>query len=472
MSTFSGLGTALSSLVAQRQALDVSAQNVANANTVGYTRQRATLVSTPGQTLPAMFATGAGIGNGVRTATVERLGDVFLDAKVRAASSSASFLTARADALSTLEKSLGEPSDTGLAAQLAEFWGGWADVANGSDRDAARAVLLERGTAVATALHTRYSDVQTQWQQARSTAVALVDRVNAAASSIADLNEKILAIENSGGTAHELSDQRDLLVTELSGLVGATMRTRENGQVDVLVGGNALVSGTHVSELALAGPVAFSQATAGEAVSVVWADGPAHRAELGGGRVAGLVSVLAPPADGGLLTGTAARFDELATQLATAVNDLHRDGVARDGSGGRDFFTLTAGQPPALGLRVALTDPAHIAAARPQQGALDGSLAAAISAIGGTSDGPDATWRAVVTDLGVQAAGARSRATVSEQALQSVSLQQLANAGVDLDEESVSMLAHQRAYEGAARVLTAIDEMLDTLINRTGIVGR
>lgn len=470
MSTFSGLGTALSSLVAQRQALDVSAQNVANANTVGYTRQRASLVAVPGQTLPAMFATGDGIGNGVRAATVDRLGDVFLDAKVRAASSNASFLTARADALATLEKSLGEPSETGLAAQLADFWGGWADVANGSDRDAARAVLLERGVAVATAVQTRYTDVQTQWQQARGTAVALVDRVNAAAASIADLNEKILAIENSGGTAHELSDQRDLLVTELSGLVGASMRTRDNGQVDVLVGGNALVSGTHVSTLELAGPAAFSQAMAGQSVTVVWAGGAGHRAELGGGRIAGLVSVLAPAGDGGLLTGTAARLDGLARSLADAVNDVHAQGVTRDGTPGGPFFT----QDPAgaLDLRVVLTDPAAVAAAAPGNGALDGSIAARIAAIGSALEGPDATWRSIVTDLGVQAAAATSRATVSQQALQSVSLQQLANAGVDLDEESVSMLAHQRAYEGAARVLTVIDEMLDTLINRTGIVGR
>jgi len=472
VSTFSGLGTALSSLIAQRQSLDVSAQNVANANTVGYTRQRATHVPVAGQSVPAMFSTSSGVGQGTRIASIDRLGDIFLDSKVRAASSSAAFLAARADAHTTLERSIGEPDSTGLAGQLSDFWAGWSDVANGSDQGAARAVLLERGTAVATRLHTLYSDARTQWQQSRSTASALVDRVNTAAESLADLNDKILAIENSGGTAHELSDQRDLLVTELSSLVGATTRVRANGQVDVLVGGNALVTGKDVSKLALAGATSFAQATEGTAVTVVWADRPAQSAGLDGGRVAGLLSVLAPADDGGLLTGAAARYDEIATTIATQVNALHATGVTPDGTPATDFFTFTAGQPAALGLTVALTSSSQIAAGTAGAGAYDGSVAARIAALASEADGPDAQWRSVVTDIGVRTASATSRATVAGTALATAEQQQLANASVDLDEETVNMLAFQRAYEGAARVLTAIDEMLDTLINRTGIVGR
>ena len=472
MSTFSGVGTALSSLIAQRQSLDVAAQNVANANTVGYTRQRAALVPVAGQSVPAMFATSSGIGQGTRTASIERLGDIFLDAKVRSAGSSAAYLAARADAHVALEKGIGEPASTGLAGQLSDFWGGWADVANGSDQDAARAVLLERGTAVATRLHTLYSDARTQWQQARSTTAALVDRVNTAAESLADLNEKILAIENSGGTAHELADQRDRLVSELSSLVGATTRTRANGQVDVLVGGNALVTGDDVSRLAVAGAGSFAQATDGASVTVVWADRPDQPAGLEGGRVAGLLSVLAPADDGGLLTGAAARYDALASSLADQVNALHGTGATRSGAPGGDFFTFTAGQPAALGLTVALTSGSQIAAGTAGAGEYDGSIATRIAALGADAAGPDAQWRGVVADLGVRTASAASRASVAGAALTSAEQQQLANASVDLDEETVNMMAFQRAYEGAARVLTAIDEMLDTLINRTGIVGR
>ena len=83
MSTFSGLGTALSSLIAQRQALEVSGQNIANANTVGYTRQRASLSSLPAASVSSMFSTNNGPGQGTRVTGIDRLGDLFIEARVR-----------------------------------------------------------------------------------------------------------------------------------------------------------------------------------------------------------------------------------------------------------------------------------------------------------------------------------------------------------------------------------------------------
>lgn len=477
MSTFSGLGTALSSLIAQRQALDVAGQNVANANTVGYTRQRATLAPVSGVQVPSMFSTNDGIGQGTRVSSVDRLGDIFLDAKLRVATSSSSFLTARAEAYSALESSLGEPGKTGLSTQLSDMWAAWQEVGNYPDKSANRAVLLETSRAVAQRVGTLYSDVRTQWSQARTTAVALVDQANTAAAGIADLNERIAAITASGATAHELADQRDLLVTQLSELVGGVADVRADGSLDVLVGGNALVSGTKVNRLAVSGATSFDQVTGSPAqgVSLVWADRPTQDVAASGGRVAGLLSVLAP-ADGtgagGAFAEAAARYDALATTIATRVNALHADALTADGTPGGAFFTFAAGQPAALGLTVAVTDPAKVAVAAPGAGALDGSVADVIGALGTAPDGPDALWSSVVVDLGVRAASATSRATVAESARSTAAQQQLAQASVDTDEETVNMLAFQRAYEGAARVLTAIDEMLDTLINRTGVVGR
>ncbi len=475
MSTFSGLGTALSSLTAQRKALDVAGNNVANANTVGYTRQRALLGSMPAATVPSMFSTSDGVGLGSRVTSVQRLGDVFVDTRVRAAAGSAGYLTARAESFAALEKGIGEPAATGLASQLSDFWDGWSDVANGSDRDSARAVVLERGRAVADRLHTLYTTASTQWGETRTTAGALVERVNVAAGQVAELNERVLAITNTGASAHELADQRDLLVTELSALVGGTARVRPDGQVDVLVGGNALVRGDKTSPLALTGATTFGQATAGVAVQVVWADRPGQVAGLDGGRVAGLLSVLAPTdgsGSGGVLTEAAARYDALATQIAEQVNALHTGAATPSGATGTSFFAVDPTLPAALGLRVAVTDTSQIAAGAPGQGAYDGSVATALSRLADAPDGPDALWRATVVDVGVRTASAVSRSKVAETALGTAQGQQLAQTSVDIDEEAVNMLAYQRAYEGAARVLTAIDQMLDTLINRTGVVGR
>ncbi|KQY45954.1 flagellar hook-associated protein FlgK [Cellulomonas sp. Root137] len=485
MSTFSGLGTALSSLIAQRQALDVAGQNIANANTVGYTRQRATLAALPAATVPSMFSTSDGTGEGTRVSSIDRLADMFLDARLRTQTSGASYLSARAEAYTALETSVGEPAATGLSSQLSTFWGAWHDVANTPDKGSAKAVLLEDARAVVDRIGTLYTAARTQWTQARSSTVALVDQVNTTAESVADLNGRILAITNSGGTAHELADQRDQLVTALSSLVGAAISVRPDGQVDLLVGGNALVSGNRAQALAVQGATSFAQAAGdatavppvdGEAVTVVWAAHPTRSAGLDGGRVAGLLSVLAPTdgsGTGGILTEVAARYDALATTIATQVNALH-SGAVTSGTGapGGDFFTFAAGRPAALGLTVAISDPAGVAVAAPGGGALDGSIGDAIAQLATAADGPDSTWAAAVVELGVRTASAGSRAKVAESARATAAAQQLAQASVDTDEETVNMLAYQRAYEGAARVLTAIDEMLDTLINRTGLVGR
>lgn len=482
-STFSGLGTALSSLIAQRQALTVAGQNIANANTPGYTRQRVDLASVPGAQVPSMFATSDGVGMGTQVTGISRLSDQFLDTQLRSHTGTASFLAARADAYTTLETSLGEPSTTGLSSQLSTFWAGWHDVANSPDDAAARTVLLDDARQVTETLHARYGDLQTQWQQARSTTGTLVDQTNTLASNVADLNKRILDITNSGGSANELADQRDQLVTQLSGLVGATARQRADGQLDVMVGGNMLVSGDHVRQLAVSGPAAFSGATGdpsavppvvAAAVRVVWADAPTQDAALSGGRVAGLLTVLAPPdasGTGGMLTEAAASLDKVAQALADGVNGLHGGALTVQGTAGGSFFS-TGGGSAAAGISVALTSPDQIAVAAPTGGPLDGSVGQKIAALADSSTGPGAVWAAAVAQVGSMSASASSRSSVAEQARASAETAQQSGASVDTDEETVSMLAFQRAYQGAARVITAMDEMLDTLINRTGTVGR
>lgn len=472
MSTFSGLGTALSSLIAQRQALEVSGQNVANANTVGYTRQRAALGSLPAATVPSMFSTTDGVGLGTAVTGIERLGDVFLDARLRNETSGAARLAMVATEYKTLESTIGEPSTTGFSKDLTTFWNAWSDVANSSGTAANRSVLLERGKAVADRLGTMYQDVATQWQQALTTTTSLVTQVNTTAANVADLNTRILAITNAGGSANELMDQRDLLVTQLSGLVGASTRTNADGTLDVMVAGNALVSGSSANPLRVSAssPQAFQGAVDGGTVRIEWAK-TGHPAGLEGGTVAGLLTALAPEGDGGVLTGAAAGLDRIASQIATQVNDIHRGGFTADGRTGIDFFSIDPAHP-AQSLAVAITNRADIAVSGSATEALDGKVGEKIAGLAKAAGGPDALWSSFVVDLGVKSASATSRATVAEAARATAATAQLAQTSVDTDEETVNMLAFQRAYEGAARVLTAVDEMLDTLINRTGVVGR
>ncbi|NMR21026.1 flagellar hook-associated protein FlgK [Cellulomonas fimi] len=468
-SSFSGLSTALSSLIAQRQALDVAGQNVANANTVGYTRQRADLASVEALSAPSMYSAGRVAGNGTRVTGIERLGDLFLDARLRAETGSASFAATRSETYLRLESTVAEPGDKGVSQALGEFWSAWQELGNTPDSDAARKVVLENASALTQRISSGYAAVVTQWDQARTELDAAVVDVNATAAAVADLNERIRGVLVSGGSANELIDTRSSKVTRLAGLVGASAVEREDGTLDVMVGGNALVRG----DKAHAVEVTPGTWTMGSPVALRWA-GTGYALGADAGRVAGLVTALAPEADGGILAKAAASYDKLAQALVGQVNGIHTGSyTAGDPQAqGGVFFTEPATGVTAATLAVAITDVKDIAVAADGLGPLDGSRADPMSAIATATGGPDRTWSSFVVDLGVTSRSAAQRASVTEATRTTAERLQLSNASVDIDEESVNMLAYQRAYEGAARVLTAIDEMLDTLINRTGVVGR
>jgi len=474
VSTFSGLNTAYRGLTAARQGLEVVGQNIANANTDGYTRQRVTTSSVPAAGLAGMFSAGVRAGEGVSVDGIARLGDLYLDARVRSSAATSGYWMSRAEAMTDLETTLREPGDSGLSAQLGEFWSAWQGVANRAGEVAPAAVLLEEAGALASRLATGYADVDSQWSRLRAQTAQSVADLNGAAARIADLNGVIRGTVAAGGSANELIDQRASLAAEIAALAGGTVRHRDDGMIDVTIGGNAIVSGDSARAVRTTGAARLDQA-AGSPVTLEWADSPGREIALDGGRIAGTLSVLGAAdagGTGGALAELAASYDAVALSLATAVNTVHRSGVTTSGAAGGDFFAIAAGKSAAQGLIVIPTGAAQIASGTPGAGGFDGSIADAISQLRLAPGSADAIWAGVVVGTGVTTKSAAQQAVVAHFAASSAAGAQLSGASVDLDEENVSLMTFQTAYQGAARVMTAIDQMLDTLINRTGIVGR
>jgi flagellar hook-associated protein 1 FlgK len=300
---------------------------------------------------------------------------------------------------------------------------------------------------------------------------SMVAQVNDAAVQVADLNARIRSIVAAGGSPNELIDQRSTLMTKIASLAGGTTRESADGTVDVLIGGNAIVSGDTARSLQAVGPRGMES---GSGVTVVWTHNPGLTASFDGGRVAGALSVLAPvdsSGTGGAIAEAGASYNKFASELATQVNDIHKLGFTTDGRDNLDFFSFATGLPPATGLRVLPTSAADIATGS-GSGALDGSNADAISQIGLQPGSPDSIWSSFVSRIGATTRTELQRASLADLTATSATNRQLANSTVDLDEENINLLSFQHAYQGAARVMTAVDEMLDTLINRTGLVGR
>jgi flagellar hook-associated protein 1 FlgK len=399
---------------------------------------------------------------------IARLGNSFLDGGVRSTGAQAGYASVRSSALQGIEGVLEEPGDNGISTALQGFWSAWQGAANQPAQDGPKGLLLNAANSVTDKISSAYQALDSQWTSVRGQAQDAVTAVNAAAAQVASYNTTIRSTLAAGGSANELIDARAKLTDKIAGLAGGTVREQPDGTVDVLVGGNALVSGGSVRTLALSGTPSDRMGTA---VQLEWTDRSGVGVSVDGGEVAGALSVLAPASGGGAIDQAAQSYNTFAKALAKAVNDVHRMGETSSGAQNVDFFTTGPAGSEALGIRGPV-DITGIALKLPNKGALDTGIADQISQLGVGSNSPDKVWSGIVTNIGVQSRGAQQHEALTTAAQASALTGRASQASVSLDEENVSLLTNQHAYQAAARVMTAVDEALDVLINRTGLVGR
>ncbi|WP_160667743.1 flagellar hook-associated protein FlgK [Pseudarthrobacter sp. ATCC 49987] len=470
MSTFGALNTAYRGLTAAQQGMNVAGQNIANAATEGYTRQR---VDQSSLAAPARGLFSGGLlqaGQGVSVNAISRLGNSFLDAGVRSAGAQAGYASTRSSALQGIEGILQEPGENGISTALQGFWSAWQGASNQPDDSTAKGLVLQAGNDLATKVSSSYRALEAQWSSVRGQAEGAVQAVNAAAAQVAAYNTTIRSTLAAGGSANELIDARAKLTETISRLTGGTVREQADGTLDVHVGGNALVMSGSVRALTLSGSQTSDKL--GASVQLEWADRPGAAIAVAEGEIAGALSVLAPAAKGGAIDAAAQAINKFAGDLRDAVNALHSGGRKSDGTPADNFFDPAPAGPAALGLAVLPKGAAEIAVGVAGAGNLDGSLADKISQLGAGPGSPDNVWESVVTGIGVQSRGAQQHESLSSTAEISAQTSRASQASVSLDEENVSLLTNQHAYQAAARVMTAVDEALDVLINRTGLVGR
>jgi flagellar hook-associated protein 1 FlgK len=359
---------------------------------------------------------------------------------------------------------------------MSDMWAGWEDVANQPQDEAARGQLLQRMQSLVSGIRTTQASLTAQWGQARNNLDVLVADVNAAAGSIAELNQAITRANQSGHTANDLTDQRDVLVMKLADQVGATVRPGKFGSVDVLVGGMTLVSGSSASSLSTAGTYS--------ADGLASADGPPRivtgtggYAVQAGGTAAGTVNALTA-----IIPSYRKSLDDTAVSLATSLNVAHTNSPSNpaydlDGGVGGPLLGSTGGPITAASLTLVINDPRKIAASSVPGptagvGALDHGNADAIAQLRKSTTGTDANYRQMIVELGVQASTVSRNVDIQSVITTQVDAARESVAGVNIDEEMTNMLSFQHAYSAAGRLVTAIDETLDTLINHTGLVGR
>jgi flagellar hook-associated protein 1 len=488
VSNFLSLNTALSGLRAAQLAMDTVANNIANANTAGYTRQRVMQAATT----PFLHPAGT-VGTGVQITDITRIRDGFLDARLRTTAATLGYQDTLAALLQRTEGVMGEP-DSGLSVQLAAVWDAFDDLAlDPADPSTRRQVLAALEGLAAT-----FRQVDNGWSQlATDTEVRLgvaADEVNGKLERLAKLNELIPSAAFRGTTPTDLMDERDRLLDDLSVSLGVQVTERNDPSgakiVDVSLGGVELVSGKHAGALSVA---------AGGAVTLTGHDGSSaslasvqEGADGVGGDIGALHHFLAVD-----LPGRREDLTHLAQAIAVVLNSAHGEAYDLDGLPGGQLLDL--GTPPGAGtVRVVLTEPRKLGAASTATGGIhDGTAAAAMAelryqrfpslpgdasydaALGlggqdqtGVARTLDDRLRALITTLARATFDTTSAADAAEAVYTSARVARQSVHGVSIDEEMADLVKYQRALEAASRVMSAIDEALDVLVNRTGIVGR
>lgn len=238
---FSSLDIGRAGLNTAQIQLDVTGHNIASSNKVGYSRQRAN-VSTR---VPLERSYGF-LGRGPFISGVERIRDSFLDISYRDQVSSLGNAELQTTFYSRVEDLFQEPSENGFSDRINVFFDSLNDFANNVEDIPTRVATVTEAETMAAALREHASDLEELRTSANEDIRGLVPEINSLSTQISELNFSIKTLESAGNTANDLRDDRDVLLDELSRIIEIQYRERENGQVDVLLGGEELVSGSSV----------------------------------------------------------------------------------------------------------------------------------------------------------------------------------------------------------------------------------
>ena len=250
ISSFLGLQTSLRGLLAQQQALDVAAHNVANANTVGYTRQEATLGAADPLHLTAgatQNGAGAFLGQGVDVTAYRRLRDSFLDLQVRAQSMALGDATTSAEALDRVQSAVGEPSTTGINALMGKFYTAWSDLANHPESDSSKQAVASAAQTLGDAFGKLAGDITSAANDANAEFTSITGAtgpIKAAATSLAQLNKAIDTAIDAGQSPNDLLDRRDQILDDLSQYGQVSVSQLGNGRIQVMLGNQSVVNDT------------------------------------------------------------------------------------------------------------------------------------------------------------------------------------------------------------------------------------
>jgi len=459
-------GRALDGLQTSSRGMSVVSNNIANVNTRGYARQQMI------QGTRAAFG-GGGMGGGVVALGLTSLIDPYIERQLGNEYSQLGTLSGRASTLAQMETLLTDTDDSGVGHSINGFFNAWSELASDAGSGTLRQTLVERAQDLVSQFHTKYAQLQDIRKNVSSSIEARADKVNSLTGQIAQLNDALRRSTDEGAKL-ELKAQRHVVLHQLSQEIGINYFENSDDTVTVQVKGTgmALVSGIKSAKLSTQNDLSDG------GKMQVFAELPGGSSEIE------ITQFVKSGYMGGQLTDrnetlneSITKLNDLAYQFTTQINQAHQTGYGLDGDDGRNFFAPLAGSGSAAkdikidndilanldAIAAAGNDPAVSGVGDNENAQKMIDLQNALTMSGGSATF-SGFFSNMVSSVGITAGQVNGSFESQANLVSRLEMQRENISGVNLDEEAADLIRYQRAFEGAAKVMSVANQMLDRLM--------
>ena len=488
--TFGTFNIATSGLFASQRSLDVVSNNISNASTDGYSRQ----LVLQRATLPVGGDPRGLVGTGVEAYDVVQIRSQYMDNKYWGQMKSYSEWKTKSDNLGVIEGIFNEPSDTGIRKTMDELFGGIEELVKKPGDNTSRVNFIEKAVTFSKTINGFGQQIVNNIRETNFAVKSKVEEVNALAEQIKEVNEQIFNLELDGHKANALRDQRSTLVDKLSTIVNVSVSdvTGDNNvkYFNVKIGGMTLVNHYQVNKLMVEDTdvTGISDLGAGKISVVKWAGtngAPLDKVRIDGGELMGLIDIRDGNGSNHSYRGLPyylGQLNKFAKEFATEFNVQHKKGFDLTNAAGKDFFEVPVVGINSINLKVSdiIKDDPSMVAASDAVGGESNNINAKLLAnfrnrkdiFSGLNGTTDDYLKSILATLSVDTNQANRMTINTESIVKQTNNKRLSESGVSLDEEMGNMVKFQHSYNASAKMVTTIDSIMDTMINRLGLVGR
>jgi flagellar hook-associated protein 1 len=441
------LSTAVQSLLADTGALQVTNDNIANANTPGYSRQ----VPIFQEAAPANDGNFS-VGNGVVLEGYQSVRDELVSNQIQQETQSQSSANAKLNTLQQIQPTF-TTSTEDIGTEMSALFTSLSSLSTNPTSSAERQGVLAAGSDLVAAFNTASSVLTTQQAALNSPVDQDVSQINQLTQQIAALNPQIAELTASGQNGGSLQDQQNQLVLQLSALTNVSTTQTANGETLTTGNGTPLVVGSQ--------SYALQTATGSDGMQhVLDQNGTDITASLSSGDLGGTIQMRDQT-----IPGLLSQLDTLASQFGNAFNAAQAKGFDQNGAAGGNFFTVPATVAGSAGaISMAITDPTKIAASSDGTAGSNGNVAnlsAVQTNLLPSGNTPAEGYANLVYQVGSLTSNANAESTATTASLLQLNDQLSSVSGVSIDQEATNLITFQTAYQAAARVVSTVQAMFE-----------